>query len=94
MGYSVPVWRSKGFTLFMSRKALCNSVEAAAVVPEDFEVPFGKARIHREGTDLKYHYVWKYNAFLSECCGTVGEKERAESRGYRYPFFGSFGQGN
>ena len=29
-----------------------NSVEAAAVVPEDFEVPFGKARIRREGTDL------------------------------------------
>ena len=29
-----------------------NSVEAAAVVPEDFEVPFGKARIRREGSDL------------------------------------------
>ena len=44
--------RSKGFTLFPEPKALYNSVEAAAVVPEDFEVPFGKARIRREGTDL------------------------------------------
>lgn len=44
--------RSRGFTLFLEPKALYNSVEAAAVVPEDFEVPFGKARIRREGTDL------------------------------------------
>ena len=44
--------RSKGFTLFLEPKALYNSVEAAAVVPADFEVPFGKARIRREGTDL------------------------------------------
>ena len=44
--------RSKGFTLFLEPKALYTSVEAAAVVPEDFEVPFGKARIRREGTDL------------------------------------------
>ena len=44
--------RSKGFTLFLEPKALYNSAEAAAVVPEDFEVPFGKARIRREGTDL------------------------------------------
>lgn len=42
----------QGFTLFLEPKALYNSVEAAAVVPEDFEVPFGKARIRREGTDL------------------------------------------
>lgn len=44
--------RSKGFTLFIEPKALYNSVEASTVVPEDFEVPFGKARIRREGTDL------------------------------------------
>ena len=37
--------RSKGFTLFLEPKALYNSVEAAAVVPEDFEVPFGKAQM-------------------------------------------------
>ena len=44
--------RSKGFTLYLEPKALYNSVEAAAVVPEEFEVPFGKARIRCEGTDL------------------------------------------
>ena len=44
--------RSRGFTLFLEPKALYNSVDAATIVPEDFEVPFGKARIRREGTDL------------------------------------------
>lgn len=44
--------RSKGFTLYLEPKALYNAVEAAAVVPEEFEVPFGKARIRHEGTDL------------------------------------------
>lgn len=44
--------RSRGFTLFIEPKALYNSVEAAAIVPDDFEVPFGKARIRREGSDL------------------------------------------
>jgi len=44
--------RSKGFTVFMEPKALYNSVDAATVVPDDFEVPFGKARIRRPGKDL------------------------------------------
>lgn len=44
--------RSKGVTLFLEPKALYNSVDAASVVPDDFEVPFGKARIRREGSDL------------------------------------------
>lgn len=44
--------RSRGFTLFLEPKALYNSVEASTVVPDDFEVPFGKARIRREGSDL------------------------------------------
>jgi len=38
----------QGFTLFIEPKALYNSVEAATIVPDDFEVPFGKARIRRE----------------------------------------------
>lgn len=44
--------RSKGFTLFLEPKAQYNSVEASTVVPDDFEVPFGKAKIHRSGDDL------------------------------------------
>lgn len=44
--------RSKGFTLFLEPKALYNATEASTLVPDDFEVPFGKARIHRTGTDM------------------------------------------
>jgi 2-oxoisovalerate dehydrogenase E1 component len=44
--------RSRGFTLFLEPKALYNSTEAATFVPDDFEVPFGKARVRREGNEL------------------------------------------
>jgi 2-oxoisovalerate dehydrogenase E1 component len=44
--------RSRGLTMFMEPKALYQDPRAAAVVPDDFEVPFGKARIRRSGTDL------------------------------------------
>ncbi|MFV0470157.1 MAG: thiamine pyrophosphate-dependent enzyme [Dysgonomonas sp.] len=44
--------RSKGFTVFLEPKALYNAVESSTYIPDDFEVPFGKARIRREGTDL------------------------------------------
>ena len=44
--------RSEGPTLFLEPKALYNQKDAMTVVPEDFEVPFGVAKIRREGTDL------------------------------------------
>lgn len=44
--------RSSGPTMFMEPKALYQSPKAATVVPDDFEVPFGKARIRKEGTDI------------------------------------------
>jgi len=44
--------RSKGPTLFLEPKALYNDPAAEALVPDDFEVPFGKARIRHEGNDL------------------------------------------
>ena len=44
--------RSRGMTMFMEPKALYNSPKAATPVPDDFEVPFGKARIRRAGEDL------------------------------------------
>lgn len=44
--------RSKGMTLFLEPKALYNSPKAATPIPDDFEVPFGKARIRREGEHL------------------------------------------
>jgi 2-oxoisovalerate dehydrogenase E1 component len=44
--------RSEGPTLFLEPKALYNNPKAATPVPNDFMVPFGKARIRREGADL------------------------------------------
>ena len=44
--------RSKGVTVFMEPKALYNDPAAESPVPEDFEVPFGKARIRRPGDNL------------------------------------------
>jgi 2-oxoisovalerate dehydrogenase E1 component len=44
--------RSKGPTLFLEPKSLYNSKDAMSVVPDDFEVPFGVARVRREGSDL------------------------------------------
>jgi 2-oxoisovalerate dehydrogenase E1 component len=44
--------RSEGPTLFLEPKALYNDPMAETIVPEDFEVPFGVARIRREGTHL------------------------------------------
>ncbi|WP_339738694.1 thiamine pyrophosphate-dependent enzyme [uncultured Sunxiuqinia sp.] len=44
--------RSRGMTMFMEPKALYNDPKAAAVIPDDFEVPFGKARTRRAGSDL------------------------------------------
>ncbi len=44
--------RSEGPTLFLEPKALYNNPQAATPVPDDFMVPFGKARIRRAGEDL------------------------------------------
>lgn len=44
--------RSRGLSVFMEPKALYNDPIAETPVPEDFEVPFGKCRVRREGKDL------------------------------------------
>ncbi|MCB9094190.1 MAG: 2-oxoisovalerate dehydrogenase [Halobacteriovoraceae bacterium] len=44
--------RSEGCTVFLEPKALYNAKDAMTVVPENFEVPFGKARVRREGSDI------------------------------------------
>lgn len=44
--------RSEGPNIFLEPKALYNDPLAESVVPEEFEVPFGKARLRREGADL------------------------------------------
>ena len=44
--------RSSGITLYLEPKALYNAKQAASFVPEDFEVPFGRARIRKSGDEL------------------------------------------
>ena len=44
--------RSEGLTMFMEPKALYQDPVAATVIPDDFEVPFGKARVRKEGSDV------------------------------------------
>lgn len=44
--------RSEGPTVLLEPKTLYNSKQAMTPVPEDFEVPFGKARTRRAGADL------------------------------------------
>ena len=44
--------RSRGVTLYLEPKFLYNLPAARARVPRDFAVPFGRARIRKEGSDL------------------------------------------
>ena len=67
--------RSEGFTMFLEPKALYNSPVAATPVPDDFEVPFGKARIRREGNDLS---VFTYGN-TTHMCLQAAEKLSLES---------------
>lgn len=69
--------RSRGFTLFIEPKALYNATEAATIIPEDFEVPFGKARIRREGADLS---IITYGN-TTHLCLNAAERLEKEGRG-------------
>ncbi len=44
--------KSQGPTLFMEPKGLYNDPRTRAHIPQEFHVPFGKARVRREGTDV------------------------------------------
>jgi 2-oxoisovalerate dehydrogenase E1 component len=44
--------RSRGITLYLEPKFLYNNPMARANVPARFAVPFGKARVRRQGSDL------------------------------------------
>jgi 2-oxoisovalerate dehydrogenase E1 component len=66
--------RSRGLTLFLEPKALYNDPKAETKVPDDFEVPFGKARIRREGQDLS---VITYGNTLPMCL-SVADKIKEE----------------
>ncbi len=70
--------RSRGLTLFLEPKAIYNAPKAAAVIPEDFEVPFGKARIRRSGTDLSIITYGNTTHFCLEVAEAI-EKELGKS---------------
>ena len=44
--------KSRGPTMFMEPKGLYNDPRTRSKIPEDFHVPFGKARLRREGADV------------------------------------------
>lgn len=44
--------QSEGPTLFLEPKALYNDPRTRSHIPDDFMVPFGKARVRRDGTDV------------------------------------------
>lgn len=67
--------RSEGITIFMEPKALYNDPKAEALVPADYEIPFGKAKTRREGTDLTI-ITWGNTTHMSV---TAAEKLKAET---------------
>ncbi len=69
--------RSKGVTLFLEPKALYNAPIAATTVPDDFEVPFGKARVRKEGNDLS---VFTYGNTTHMCIEAAEQYQK--EKGY------------
>lgn len=66
--------RSEGLTVFMEPKALYNAIEAATAVPDDFEVPFGSARIRRKGDDLTIITYGNTTHFCLNAAGQLAEE--------------------
>ncbi len=62
--------RSRGITLFLEPKALYNAPKVATPIPDDFEVPFGKARIRRDGKDIS---IFTYGN-TTPMCMDIAEK--------------------
>ncbi len=70
--------RSRGLTLFLEPKALYNDPLSESVIPDDFEVPFGKGRVRRIGDDLS---IITYGNTLPMCL-KVAEEIANESGKY------------
>lgn len=68
--------RSEGCTVYLEPKALYNGKQAMAIVPENFEVPFGKAKLRREGTDLSFI---TYGNTVHQCLEVA---EKLSEKGY------------
>jgi 2-oxoisovalerate dehydrogenase E1 component len=70
--------RSRGMTMFLEPKALYNDPLAETIVPDDFEVPFGKARIRREGKDLTVVTYGNTTPFCLQAADRIAEEEGIE----------------
>ena len=69
--------RSRGITLFLEPKFLYNNPLARANVPKDFAVPFGKARLRREGKDLSILAYGTPVHFALEAAETLAKEGRS-----------------
>lgn len=70
--------RSKGPTLFLEPKALYNAKMAETIVPDDFEVPFGKARVRRKGSDLSIITYGNTTHLSMQAAGNIAEETGKE----------------
>ncbi len=66
--------RSEGPTVYLEPKSLYNSKEAMSAVPDDFEVPFGKGRIRREGKDLSVFTYGNTTHFCLEAAEELAQE--------------------
>ncbi len=69
--------RSEGPTLFLEPKALYNDPAGEAETPDDFEVPFGIARIRRTGKDLT---MITYGNTTHQCLEAAERLEKEEGK--------------
>ena len=69
--------RSRGITLYLEPKFLYNAPMARAAVPAEFAVPFGKARVRREGTDLTIVAYGTPVHFALEAAETLGKEGKS-----------------
>ncbi|MDG5799975.1 thiamine pyrophosphate-dependent enzyme [Marinilabiliaceae bacterium ANBcel2] len=70
--------KSEGMTLFLEPKALYNSPKAATPIPDDFEVPFGKAKVRRTGKDMTIITYGNTTHFSIEAASKLADEGEGE----------------
>ena len=63
--------RSRGVNLFLEPKYLYNAAQAKAATPDEFAVPFGKARVRKAGKDLSVFAYGTPVHFALEAAGKL-----------------------
>jgi 2-oxoisovalerate dehydrogenase E1 component len=69
--------RSRGITVYLEPKFLYNNPMARAKVPAGFAVPFGKARVRREGKDLTILAYGTPVHFALEAAESLGKQGKS-----------------